>query len=180
MTFPEELISRNKEIISNIIIKFNEVENSIKEIITVFIDSERNEFIKNILLNNLILNFSSKFRILQYIIESQEIKVDKNFNKSIKILMSKRNIIAHSDSLIDYNVIPTGPDLFAQYVMKIPSYMLSWQRVESKEQITLNNGKIENSDIEKIHSDFLKYYEKSTNELNIIMKEVEKIITHNN
>lgn len=174
MTFPEELISRNKEIISNIIIKFNEVENSIKEIITVFIDSERNEFIKNILLNNLILNFSSKFRILQYIIESQEIKVDKNFNKSIKILMSKRNIVAHSDSLIDYNVIPTGPDLFAQYVMKIPSYMLSWQRVESKEQITLNNGKIENSDIEKIYSDFLKYYEKSKSELNIIMKEVEK------
>ena len=174
MTFPEELISRNKEIISDIIIKFNEVENSIKEIIMEFIDSKRNDFIKNILLNNLILNFSSKFKILQYIIESQKIKVDKNFNKSIKILMAKRNIIAHSDSLIDYDIIPTGPNLFSQFVLKIPSYMLSWQRVESKEQITLNNGKIENTEIEKIYSDFLKYYEKAITELNLILEEVKK------
>ncbi len=172
MEFPEELISRNKEIISDIIIKFNEVENFLKEIITEFINSERNEFIKNILLNNLILNFSSKFKILQYIIESQKIKVDKGFYNSMKVLMSKRNIIAHSDSLIDYNVIPTGPDLFTQYILKIPSHMSQVQKVESERQITLNNGKIENPDIEKIYSYFLKYHEKAITELNKILKEI--------
>ncbi len=174
MEFPEELISRNKEIISDIIIKFNEVENSFKDIITEFIGSERSEFVKDILLNNLVLNFSSKFKILQYIIENQNIKVHADFNKSIKVLMSKRNIIAHSDNLIDFNVIPAEPDLFTQYVLKIPSYMLAWQEVKPKKQITFNNGKIESSDIEKIYSDFLKYYKKAMPELNKVLKAVKE------
>ena len=170
MEFPEELISRNKEIISDIVIKFNQVENTVKEIITKFINSEKTEFINNILLNNLILNFSSKFKVLQYIIADKGIETDKNFNKSIRILMANRNIIAHSDNMLEYDVIPIKEDFFFHQVMKIPRYMSPIQKVESKSQLTINNGQIQTLEIEKVYSDFIKYFDIATSELNKIME----------
>jgi hypothetical protein len=172
MEFPEELISRNKEIISDIIIKFNQVENMVKEIITEFIDSEKSEFINSILLNNLILNFSSKFKVLQFIIADNKIETDKNFNKSIKILMANRNIIAHSDNILDYDVeiFPVKTYLSFHPVLEFPKYMSTIQKVESKSQLTINDGEIQTIEIEKIYSDFIKYFEIATNELNKIME----------
>ena len=46
MEFPEELISKHKEIISDIITKFNQIENLVKKIISSYIASNKTEFIK--------------------------------------------------------------------------------------------------------------------------------------
>lgn len=174
MEFPEELISKHKEIISEIITKFNQIENSIKIIIASYIASEKTEFINEILLNNLILNFSSKYKILQYIIAKEEIKVSKNFNNSIKILMTNRNIIAHSDNLFDYEIIPIKENLFSTQVLRFPRYLSPLQKIESKNQKTINNGEIQNLEIDKIHNDFIKYFEIALGELNKIKDAVDK------
>jgi hypothetical protein len=168
MEFPEELISKHKEIISDIITKFNQIENLIKKTITSYIASDKTEFINDILLNNLILNFSSKYKILQYIITIEKIEVNKKFNNSIKILMSNRNIIAHSDNLLDYEITPIEENLFFTNVLKFPRYTSPFQKVEPKNQTTINNGKIQSIEIDKIHKDFIKHFEIAIGELKTI------------
>jgi len=174
MEFPEELISKHKEIISDIITKFNQIENLVKKIISSYIASNKTEFINEVLLNNLILNFSSKYKILQYIIAIEKINVDKDFYNSIKVLMTNRNIIAHSDNLLDYEIIPIKENFFTTQVLKFPRYLSALQKVEPKNQTTINNGKIQSIEIDKIHSDFNKYFEIAVNELNAIQEIIDK------
>ena len=172
----EEFIAKQKEIVADIILKFNEVEYLIKTIISIYISSDKKEFIDNVLLNNLILSFSSKNNILKYIIENNNKLTDnsKKLKDSIKNLMGFRNIVAHSDNLIDYNVT-IEEDLFSRYILKIPRYMSSMnvKKVESKAQITLNDGKILSSEIGKLHSDFLKHYKIVSSELKLIIERLK-------
>ncbi|CAM3640467.1 hypothetical protein FLGE108171_07615 [Flavobacterium gelidilacus] len=171
----DELIIRNKEIISDIIIKFNTVEKLIKEIISKYISSEKTTFINDILLNNLILNFSSKFKILSYIIEIEKINIDKNLNNSIKNIMTFRNIIAHSDNLIDYEIISLAQSDLS-FTLNLPRSMSPMQKVESKKQTTLNSGKINEIEIEKIHKDFIKHFNISFENLGLINKKLQTSI----
>src|SRR5690606_29550515 len=99
--------------------------------------------------------FSSKYKMLQYIIAIKGIKVNKEFYNSIKILMTNRNIIAHSDSLLDFEITPIEENFFLTHILKFPRYLSPVQRVEPKIQTTLNNGQVQNVSIEKVHVDFI-------------------------
>lgn len=120
------------------------------------------------------MSFSSKYKLLQYIIANQDIKIDKNFNNNIKVLMSNRNIIAHSDNLLDYSIIPLKENLFFTQVLKMPIATMPYQKVESKNQFTLSEGQIKSLEIEKIHSDFIRHYEKASEKLKYIFEIIKE------
>lgn len=159
----EKVIGINREIVADIIIKLNLIESKLKDIITKYIASEKTEFVRDILLNNLIVNMSSKVKALQYIIGTEGLEVSKDFKKSLMIIMTKRNMIAHADGLLDPNIdvdidVDWNPD---------GSYIYPIFEVETRIP-TFENGKINYSEINKVHEDFNKYFEIANTELNSI------------
>jgi hypothetical protein len=178
MEFPEELTTKHKEIISDIITKFNHIEKSVKEIIANYIDSDKNEFINEILLSSLILNFTTKNKILKYIVATEEIKVSSDFKKGMLLLMTSRNIIAHSDNLLEYDIIRFeenfNPSRSVQSLTSLGG-TAAYQKVVPKKQMTLNDDKIQNMEIEKIHENFIKYFAILLQDLKQINIHIEKL-----
>lgn len=169
----QKLIKRSKIIVVEIITKFNLIEFQVKEIIAGFVQAKEDGFLRDILLNNMIVNFSSKTKALFYIINEKKIEFSDNeikeFKKSLLILMSKRNIIAHSDSVLEptYEITGWDVDYNKEGNLEFPDIEITQPIVS-----TLNNGKIEYSDIEKVYSDFSKYHEKAEKYLRKLKKEL--------
>jgi len=165
-----EVIENTKKIIAELIMKVNVLESSVKEIISGYLNSDKEEFVRDVLLNNLIINLSSKVKALNYIIRAEKLEIDtKELNKALRIAMTKRNIIAHSDGLLD-------PDL------DLVDIDVDWNRDGSfitpifEHEIpviqTFENGKINFTDINKIANDFNKYYEIAFDLLNQVKEKL--------
>ena len=88
--------------IADVIINLNLIESKISDIISKYINSERQLFVREILLNSMIMNFSTKFKILKHILKSEKLNEPKDFFNAIHVIMNKRNVIAHSDSLLNF------------------------------------------------------------------------------
>lgn len=153
----KELIERSKIIVAEIVTKFNLIEFQVKEIIAGFVKAKEVDFLRDILLNNMIVNFSSKTKALFYLINDKNLNFTntelKEFKRSLLILMTKRNIVAHSDSVLEptYEIIGWDVDYNKEGNLEFPDIEITEPTVS-----TLNDGKIEYSNIEKIYSDFLK------------------------
>ena len=156
--------------VGDLIIKLNKVEKKVKKIITEYINTEKSYFVQYILLNNLIISFSGKVKALEYIIREEEIETHKDFMRSFKILMTKRNMIAHSDTLLDDFIISGfDADWNQDGIMDTPIF-------EDAEPVvtTINNGDLTFEEVEKAMVDFEKYYLIASEELEKIYMRIRK------
>ncbi|MEP0006871.1 MAG: hypothetical protein ABJ387_13995 [Balneola sp.] len=146
-----------KNKIAEIIINCNLIEKKMKQIISSYIASSRHLFIEEILLNNKIINLGSKLGIIEYILKTEGF--DTSFTSSIRVLLAKRNIVAHSDTVLEKLRItdveifedPDSPDGFFYH----PIYEYNDPPVSA----TINQGVLKYENIEKIYSDFNKHHE---------------------
>jgi hypothetical protein len=141
--------------IADIIIKLNKIERLIKDIIGYYTDSDRKFFMMEILLNNHIITLSNKIRVLKYILKEEKIEVPKEFNNSLFVIMSKRNALAHSDTVtIDtkfegFEYEATSPTT----IMAIPKF----KKIEPGTYEFQNDG-LSFATVNKIAADFKKHY----------------------
>lgn len=165
----EQIKVRTEKIVANIIINLNYIELTIKEIITGYIDSKRHVFVKEFILNNMIFSMSSKVKALTYIISKENLKINKEFDKSLKIIMNKRNMIAHSDKLLDNEIEIVGidADWNPDGVIESPIYELTGPSIT-----TIDNNEITYTYIEKVYDDFNKYYEIASKDLESIKEQL--------
>lgn len=163
----EEIISKSKNLIAEIIIDFNLIEFKTKEVLAAYIGGDKGKFVSNILLNNLIVNMSSKVKILRYLVAEEKIDVDKNFFKSFSIIMLKRNMIAHSESLnqVGLDVVDVDVDWSRDGSTLVPIYDYGFPEIS-----TINDGKVNYENIIKVEADFKKYFELASSGLDYIKR----------
>lgn len=163
-----EINSDTREFVADIILKLNYIESKMSNLITEYVNSDKRYFINHVLLNSLVVNFSSKYKVITYIIEEEKLDVPKDFNKAIKILMSKRNQVAHSDSIsepdidveVDVDGDREGPHFSLYNVFDYPTVSF------------FENGKVNYTSIKKIYDDFIKYFTIAEEQLNNIEKQI--------
>jgi hypothetical protein len=140
--------------VADVIINLNLIESKISDIISKYINSVRQLFVREILLNSILMGFSTKFKILEYILKSEKINEPKDFSNSIQVIMNKRNIIAHSDTLlkfediVDFDVEWTHEGPFKNPIYGPAEPILS----------TITKGKVDYDSLSKTVEDFSKYF----------------------
>lgn len=161
----EEIINEIRLQVADIIIDLNLIESKLADIISKYINSERRIFVREILLNSQLMNFSTKFKILKFIISQEKITEPKGLYQSIKEIMNKRNIIAHSDNLLklEEDVIDVDIDWSRDGSLMYPVYGASEPSLA-----IINDGKVDYQNISKIVEDFAKYFKIAMDGLNEI------------
>lgn len=155
--------------IADVIIKLNLIESKFIDIISQYINSEKNNFVKEIVLNSLVVNFSSKSKIVEYILESEKIKLSESvkskklFFKAIRNLMTMRNVVAHSDCLLRIEVDIVDVDFDWSYEAGSVMYPV-YGPLEPSLAI-INEGQVNYQSISKIVEDFSKYFKIAINGL---------------
>lgn len=151
----EEIINEIRLQVADVIIDLNLIESKLADIISRYINSDRKTFVREILLNSQLMNFSTKFKILQFIISSEKLSEPINLYKSIKEIMHKRNITAHSDGLlkIEADIIDVDFDWSYEGSIMYPVYGPSEPSLA-----IINEGKVNYQNISKIVEDFSKYF----------------------
>ena len=136
--------------LSDIIIGFNFIEISLKEILCAYIKSTRSDFVNDILLHNSILSFSTKLSILKYILVKEGIPF-KDHQKFYK-LMHIRNAVAHSDNLINYEGDIIGEEVMDdEYDIRIPIYA---PYVNGPKITVVKEGKVNEKGLFKMYEEF--------------------------
>ena len=161
----EEIINEIRLQVADVIIDLNLIESKLADIISKYINSDRKSFVREILLNSQLMNFSTKFKILKFIISFESLNEPKGFYQSIKEIMNKRNIIAHSDSLLklEADVIDIDTNWFRDGSIMYPVYGPSEPSLA-----IINDGKVDYQNISKIVEDFSKYFKIAMDGLNEI------------
>lgn len=147
--------------IADVIINLNLIEKEIKNAISYYVSSKNSYFVSEILLNNHIINMANKVKVLQYIIRNEKIEVSKDFSKALIIIMGKRNVLAHSDTVLeDY----TLDDVDVEWE---PDGVTYWPLYKDAEPgaWTFSQGDINFETVNKIVADFDKYYKIASDEL---------------
>jgi hypothetical protein len=145
-----------------------------KEIISAYVNSSRPFFTDEILLNNLVINLGSKLKLIEFIIKEEEIEVDKEFTRWIRIALGKRNVLAYSDSVLDnFQIV----DVDVEYEPDAPDGMVLYPIYEDTEPVaaTVQNGEYKYDNVDKICGDFEKYYTKVEEELSKIATQVRSL-----
>ena len=165
----EEMIKSIKVNVAEVLINLNLIETKISDILAKYINSEKDDFIRHVFLSSLIVNFSSKLKVLKYVLKSEKIKQPKDFFKAITIIMTKRNVLAHSDSLlnIEANVVDVDFDWEHDGTYMYPIYGPSEPNLP-----IINDGNINYENISKIIEDFSKYFEIAKAGLETISKDL--------
>ena len=150
--------------IADVIINLNLIEKEIKQIISYYISSQQSVFVFDILLNNHIISLSNKIKVLQYIIQTEKLETSKDLYKALTITMNKRNVLAHSDSVLeDFEIddvhIESDGHSFSYYPKYKESDPGAW---------IFSQGDINFETVEKIVTDFDKYYVIAAKELSHI------------
>ncbi|NGP88026.1 hypothetical protein [Fodinibius halophilus] len=160
-----------KKSAAEVIVNCSLIEKKVKNILSSYIDSSKSFFISEILLNNSFISLAKKFKLLGYVIRKEDIKVNSDFRKWCFILMSKRNMIAHSDRLLeDYAIVDVDVDAGPEGVEYFPVYEDAPPKVS-----TIENGKFRFEEVEKTCKDFDKYYEKLDKELDKISHQIKRL-----
>ncbi|MGV3527840.1 MAG: hypothetical protein ACO1OO_03015 [Flavisolibacter sp.] len=142
--------------VADVIINLNLIEAKLSDIIGKYINSPKSDFVREVLLSSLIVNFSSKLNILRYILKSEKIEPPQDFFKSVTLIMTKRNVVAHSESLlkIEAEVIDVDVDWNHD-----GSYLYPIYRPSEPNLPVINDGQINFENISMIIKDFTKYFE---------------------
>ncbi len=151
-----EIVQSIKVRVAEVLINLNLIEAKISDIITTYINSEREDFIRKVLLSSLIVNFSSKLNVLKYILRSEKVEPPKDFFKAVAIIMTKRNVLAHSDSLLNIEADVVDVDFDWNHD---GTYMYPIYGPEEPNLPIINDGVINFENISKIIDDFTKYFE---------------------
>ena len=152
----EVMVQSIKVRVAEVLINLNLIEAKISDIIAKYINSERDDFIRKVLLSSLIVNFSSKLNVLKYILRSEKIEPPQDFFKAIAIIMTKRNVLAHSDSLLNIEADVVDVDFDWNHD---GTYMYPIYGPEEPSLQVINDGIINYENISKIIDDFSKYFE---------------------
>src|SRR5687768_3518726 len=120
----QEMINSIKIQIGDVIINLNLIEAKLGDIIAKYINSPKDNFVRHVLLSSLMISFASKINVLKYILTSEGIELNRPFFKSLTIIMTKRNVVAHSESLlnIEAEVIDVDFDWNRDGVLTYPIY----------------------------------------------------------
>ncbi len=137
-------------LITEVIIKFNEIESNIKSIISNYLKSEKPYFVDNYLLNNLVIDFTKKYNILRFIAFENNFKINSEVHKAIKIISTIRNAVAHSDKLSNFSII--GAELDSDE-FQFPIFGLD------PDIITIDNDQLIEEKLKDKVIIFRKYYE---------------------
>jgi hypothetical protein len=148
-----------EDLIAYVIIRFNTVETKLKGIIANYINSDKEYFVSDCLLNNLVINFHTKFTLLRIIAKENKIDITKDFRNAIHNISSIRNAVAHSDQLDNLSIISGEIDSDG---ISIPIYGLD------PDIITIQNDEIITEKLVDKKDSFNKYY-------NIVISELENI-----
>jgi hypothetical protein len=167
--------------IADVIIGLNECETMIKNIISGYIDSKKqSHFVSEILLNNSIVSFGTKIKLLHFIVKTEQIEIGKDFRNALLVIISKRNMLAHSDSLLmdfDFEVtdVEDPTDYFSEDELLRNAYLnnristVKVTEVAPKAISITGDGSVNYEEVEKTIADFMKYKKIVTEDLlNII------------
>lgn len=165
----EKMIESIKVRVAEVLINLNLIESKISDIIARYINSEKDDFIRKVLLSSLIVNFSSKLNVLKYILRSEKIDPPKDFFKAIAIIMTKRNVLAHSDSLLNIEADVVDVDFDWNHD---GTYMYPIYGPEEPCLPVINDGTINYENISKIIDDFSKYFEIAKSGLESIEEQI--------
>lgn len=155
----DELENEIKLQIADVIIKLNLLEFRIKKILSRYIDSSKNDFIEEILLNNMMIPLSTKIKLLKYIyLENSKNNISKELIDAFHIVLNKRNGIAHSESLLDFWQDLVDVDFEHHKDAESTMYGIFGDLEEPLIPL-LENGKINYVNFSKIVKDFNKYHE---------------------
>lgn len=155
--------------VADVIINLNLIESKFVDIISRYINSEKKKFVCEIVLNSLVVNFSSKAKIVEYILESEKIELSesvkskKTFFRAIRNLMTMRNVIAHSDCLLRIEPDIVDVDFDWSYEAGCIPYPI-YGPLEPSLAI-INEGQVIYQSISKIVEDFSKYFKIAINGL---------------
>jgi hypothetical protein len=144
--FTKEMKSK----VAEIIIKFNFLELSIKEIIALYIHSDKTDFINQILLNNSIISFNSKLSLLNFIADNEDIKF--SIKQELHSLIKIRNAIAHSDNLFNMDGDIIGHETVDdEFNIEIPIYAPS---TNGPKIAIFNSGKFSETAFDTYYKEF--------------------------
>jgi len=155
-----------EDLIAHIIIKFNDVEAKLKNIISNYINSDKEYFVNDCLLNNLVINFHTKFTLLRIIAKEKNIVITKDFRNAVHNISTIRNAVAHSDQLNNISII--GGEMDSDGI-PIPIYGLD------PDIITIQNDEIIKEKLFDKENSFNKYYEIVISELENIEKQINNV-----
>lgn len=154
-----ELENQIKLKIADVIIKLNVLEFRIKKILSRYINSSKNDFIENILLNNMMIPLATKIKLLKHIyLDNSKKSISKELITAFNIVLNKRNIIAHSESLLDFWQDLEDVDFEHHKDAESTMYGI-FGDLEEPFIPSLENDKIDYVNFSKIVNDFNKYYE---------------------
>ena len=107
----ESIFIKEWKTIGMIVSQFNALELLITKILTKFIspNEQRKDFVQRQLLNNSVISFGAKVKLLISITKSYDLgKVDRN---KLHRILSLRNAIAHNDVVSNLKIhVPEDPD----------------------------------------------------------------------
>ena len=139
-----------KSKVADIIVQFNFLELSIKEILAIYIQSTKKDFVSDILLNNSIVSFGSKISLLLFITNKEKIKFF--IKEDLYSLINIRNAIAHSDNLFNMEGKLMGYETIdEEFGIEIPIYDPS---PDGPIIIQFKSGKIYEEGFDKRYKEF--------------------------
>lgn len=146
VAFTEQIKSK----VANLVINFNLLEASIKEILVAYVGSKKEDFVRDILFNNSIVSFHAKLNLLKFIVHKEKAKV--SIDTELHRLISIRNAIAHSDNVYNMEGDIVGYDIVdEEYGISLPIYE---PYPHGPKIILFNNGKINEEGLDNLVREF--------------------------
>lgn len=151
-----ELQTDAKSKVGDVIIKVNLIEKTVKQILSRYISSPHTDFVNDVLLNNMITNLSVKIKLLRHILVEEGHPMDKKLQNSLHVLLNKRNVLAHSESLLDTwdDLVDVGFD----YNNDAPPSMYGILETQEPDIPIYENDSVNYEKLSKVISDFEKHY----------------------
>ncbi|RZK33404.1 MAG: hypothetical protein EOO61_15365 [Hymenobacter sp.] len=147
--------------VADVVINLNFIEREIKNCISYYVSSNKSYFVSEILLNNHIVSMANKIKVLQYIIREEKIEIPKNFMNALQVVMNKRNVLAHSDTVLeDYTIDDVDVECEPDGVTYSPIY-----KDAEPGAWVFSQGDVNFDTVDKIVADFDKYFKIASDEL---------------
>lgn len=106
-------MEKKEQLIGEIILKFNQVEFYLKQILIKHLNPKKNQeqFYHQILFNNSIISFNSKLKLFRYINNENrwlEGKISRDFFDDMYFINNIRNSLVHTENAIEFEKDETG------------------------------------------------------------------------
>lgn len=176
-----EIDSATREIVADIVLKFNFIEHYLDKIISSYItetvsSSDRivNDFLPRILLHSSIIAFNSKFQVVLVLVREANLSESNDWKTAVRLLMRIRNQVVHSQSIFKPKW-SFSPDESDQAPEAVNDVFFDFPDIP-----IIQENKYSETSLITLKSTFDKYYEIALNALNsfesqIFNKNYEKL-----